>query len=82
MTFSLQAKKFVSTVLWIIPSLKLNCKRFELSESDRSIYDPGSVMTYLLLFPLFRLSNVRAFSQSVLAKLFGGGKDVFYQVKE
>jgi hypothetical protein len=30
---------------------------------------------------LFQLSNVRAFSQSVLAKLFVGGKDVFYRLK-
>jgi len=75
------SEKVCETVLWIIRSLKLNGKRFELFESDRTIYGPGSVLTFLLLYPLFQLPNVRAFSQSVLAKLFGGGKDVFYRLK-
>ena len=79
--FFTSSEKVCDTVLWIIRSLKLNGKRFEISGSDRTIYGPGSVLTYLLLFPLFQLSNVRAFSQSILAKLFGGGKDVFYRLK-
>jgi hypothetical protein len=79
--FFTSSEKVCDTVLWIIRSLKLNGRRFELFESDRAIYGPGSVLTYLLLFPLFQLSNVRAFSQSVLSKLFGGGKDVFYRLK-
>ena len=74
-------EKVCETVLWIMRSLKLNDKRFELSGSDRSIYGSATVLTFLLLFPLFQLPNVRAFSQSVLAKLFGGGKDVFYRLK-
>ena len=79
--FFTSSEKVCETVLWIIRSLKFNGKQFELSGSDRSIYGPGSVLTYLLLFPLFQLPNVRAFSQSVLARLFGGGKDVFYRLK-
>jgi hypothetical protein len=79
--FFTSSEKVCETILWIIRSLKLNCKRFELSGSDRTIYGRGSVLTYLLLFPLFQLPNVRAFSQSILVKLFGGGKDVFYRLK-
>jgi hypothetical protein len=80
-SFFTSSEKVCETVLWIIRSLKLSGKRFEFPESDRSIYGSGTVLTFLLLFPLFQLSNVRAFSQSVLAKLFGGGKDVFYRLK-
>jgi len=80
-SFFTSSEKVCETVLWIMRSLKLNDKRFEFSGSDRTIYEPGTVLTFLLLFPLFQLPNVRAFSQSVLAKLFGGGKDVFYRLK-
>lgn len=79
--FFTSSEKVCETVLWIIRSLKLNGRRFELSESGRAIYGPGNILTFLLLFPLFQLSNVRAFSQSVLARLFGGCKDVFYRLK-
>ncbi len=79
--FFTSSEKVCETVLWIIRSLKLNGKQFELSGSYRSIYGPGRLLTYLLLFPLFQLPNVRAFSQSVLARLFMGGKDVFYRLK-
>ena len=34
-----------------------------------------------MIFPLLQLSNVRAYSQSILVKLFKGGKDVFYRLK-
>jgi hypothetical protein len=80
-SFFTSSEKVCETVLWIMRSLKLNGKGFGFHESDRSIYGSGTVLTFLLLFPLFQLSNVRAFSQSVLAKLFGGGKDVFYRLK-
>jgi hypothetical protein len=79
--FFTSSKKFCETVLWIICSLKLMGKRFELNASDHSIYGPGAVLTFLLLFPLLQLPNVRALRQSVLAKLFRGGKDVFYRLK-
>ena len=71
-SFFTSSEKVCETVLWIIRSLKFNGKGFGFHESDRSIYGSGEVLTFLLLFPLFQLSNVRAFSQSVLAKLFGG----------
>lgn len=80
-SFFTSSEKVCETVLWIIRSLKFSGKGFEFPESDRAIYGSGTVLTFLLLFPLFQLSNVRAFSQSVLAKLFGGGKDVFYRLK-
>ena len=79
--FFTSSEKVCETVLWIIRSLKLNGKRFELNASDRTIYGPGTVLTFLLLFPVFQLPNVRAFSHSVLDKLFRGGKDVFYRLK-
>lgn len=64
-------------MLWIIRSLNLNSKQLKLSGSDRLTYSSGNV----LLFPLFGVTNVRAFSISVLCKLFKGGKDVFYRFK-
>ena len=73
-SFFTSSEKVCETVLWIIRSLKFSGKGFEFPESDRTIYGSGTVLTFLLLFPLFQLSNVRAFSQSVLAKLFGVGR--------
>jgi hypothetical protein len=55
--FFTSSEKVCETVLWIIHSLKLNGKRFELSGSGRTIYGPGNVLTFLLLFPLFQLPN-------------------------
>lgn len=79
--FFTSSEKVCQTVLWIIRSLNLNSKQLKLSDGDRSIYSSGNVLTLLLLFPLFQLPNVRAFSQSILWKLFKGGKDVFYRFK-
>jgi len=79
--FFTSSEKVCETILWIVRSLKYNGSRFELSEYDRAVYGPGSVLTYHLLFPLFQLSNVMAFSQSVLSRLFVSGKDLFYRLK-
>lgn len=49
--FFTSSEKVCETVLWIIRSLKRNGKRFEISESDRCIYGPGSELTFLLFFP-------------------------------
>ena len=79
--FFTSSEKVCQTVLWIIRSLNLNSKQLRPSEEDRSTYSSGNVLTLLLLFPLFQLSNVRSYSQSILLKLFKGGKDVFYRFK-
>jgi len=79
--FFTSSEKVCQTVLWIIRSLNLNSKQLRPSDGDRSTYSSGNVLTLLLLFPLFQLSNVRVYSQSVLSKLFKGGKDVFYRFK-
>ena len=79
--FFTSSEKVCQTVLWIIRSLNLNSQQLRLSDGNRSIYSSGNVLTLLLLFPLFQLPNVRAFSQSILWKLFKGGKDVFYRFK-
>jgi len=79
--FFTSSEKVCRTVLWIIRSLNLDSKQLKSSEGDRSTYSSGNILTLLLLFPLFKLSNVRAYSQSTLSKLFKGGKDVFYRFK-
>jgi hypothetical protein len=79
--FFTSSEKVCQTVLWIIRSLNLNSKQLRPSDSDRSTYSSGNILTLLLLFPLFQLSNVRSYSQSILLKLFKGGKDVFYRFK-
>ena len=79
--FFTSSEKVCRTVLWIIRSLNLYSKQLKSSEGDRSTYSSGNILTLLLLFPLFKLSNVRAYSQSILSKLFKGGKDVFYRFK-
>lgn len=79
--FFTSSEKVCQTVLWIIRSLNLNNKQLIFSDGERSTYSSGNVLTLLLLFPLFQLSNVRAYSQSILLKLFKGGKDVFYRFK-
>jgi hypothetical protein len=79
--FFTSSEKVCQTVLWIIRSLNLNSVQLRPSDGDRSTYTSGNVLTLLLLFPLFQLCNVRSYSQSVLSKLFKGGKDVFYRFK-
>jgi len=79
--FFTSSEKVCQTVLWIIRSLNLNSKQLRPSDGERLIYSSGNVLTLLLLFPLFQLSNVMAYSQSILSKLFKGGKDVFYRFK-
>jgi hypothetical protein len=79
--FFTSSEKVCHTILWIIRSLKLNSKQLRPSDEYRLTYCSGNILTLLLLFPLFQLSNVRAYSQSVLFKLFKGGKDVFYRFK-
>jgi len=79
--FFTSSEKVCQTILWIIRSLKLDSKQLRSSDEDRLTYSSGNVLTLLLLFPLFRLPNVRSYSQSVLSKLFKGGKDVFYRFK-
>lgn len=80
-SFFTSSEKVCQTILWIIRSLKLDSKQLRTSDEDRLTYSSGNVLTLLLLFPLFQLSNVRSYSQSVLSKLFKGGKDVFYRFK-
>lgn len=80
-SFFTSSEKVCQTVLWIIRSLNFNSTQLRSTHGDRSSYSCGNVLTLLLLFPLFQLSNVRAYSQSVLSKLFKGGKDVFYRFK-
>ncbi len=80
--FFTSSEKVCQTVLWIIRSLNLNSKQLRPSDGDRSTYSSGNVFTLLLFYPLFQLSNVRVYSQSVLPKLFKGGKDVFYRFKK
>ena len=79
--FFTSSEKVCETVLRIICSLKLNSKYFKLTGNNRTTYAPNEVLTLLLLFPLLQLSNVRAYSQSILMQLFKGGKDVFYRFK-
>ena len=79
--FFTSGEKVCQTVLWIIRALNLNSKQLRLPDRDRSIYSSDNILTLLLLFPLFQLPNVRAFSQSTLSRLFKGGKDVFYRFK-
>lgn len=79
--FFTSSEKVCQTVLWIIRSLNLDSKQLRQSDDNRLKYSSGNVLALLLLFPLFQLSNVRAYSQSVLLKLFKGGKDVFYRFK-
>jgi hypothetical protein len=79
--FFTSGEKVCQTVLWIIRSLNFNGIQLRLTDSDRLTYSSGNILTLLLLFPLFGLSNVREYSQSVLCKLFKGGKDVFYRFK-
>ena len=79
--FFTSSEKVCQTVLWIIRSLNLDSKQLRSSDGNRSTYSSGNILALLLLFPLFQLSNVRAYSQSVLSKLFKGGKDVFYRFK-
>ena len=75
------SEKVCEAVLWVIRSLKLNSKRFQLAVNNRTTYSPSEVLMVLLIFPLLQLSNVMAYSQSILVKLFRGGKDVFYCLK-
>jgi len=79
--FFTSSEKVCQTVLRIIRSLNLNSKNLKSSDEDRSTYSSGNILTLLLLFPLFQLSNIRAYSISILSKLFKGGKDVFYRFK-
>ena len=79
--FFTSSEKVCQTVLWIIRSLNLNSKQLKSSDGDRSTYSSSNILTLLLLFPLFQLPNVRAYSISILSKLFKGGKDVFYRFK-
>ena len=79
--FFTSSEKVCETVIRIIRSLKFNSKYFKLTWNNRTTYAPNEVLTLLLLFPLLQLSNVRAYSQSILVKLFKGGKDVFYRFK-
>ena len=79
--FFTSSEKVCDTVLRIIRSLKLNSKHFQLTGNNRTTYAPSEVLMVLLIFPLLQLSNVRAYSQSILVKLFKGGKDVFYRLK-
>jgi len=79
--FFTSSEKVCETVIRIIRSLKLNSKQFKLAGTNRRTYAPNEVLMLLLLFPLLQLSNVRAYSQSILVKLFKGDKDVFYRFK-
>ena len=77
--FFTSSEKVCQTVLWIVRSLNLYSKQLRPSDSDLSIHSSCNILTLLLLFPLFQFSNVRAYGQNFLSKLFKGGKDVFYR---
>lgn len=79
--FFTSSEKAVSSIANLLGTLNLTFTR-QLDKTDKvnTKYKAVDKFMLLLLFPFFNVKDSSAFKGSILRKLFGGGKDVFYRM--
>lgn len=79
--FFSSGEKAINSVFMILSSLSFNLSDI-LSAKDKAnnLYQGIDKLMLLLLFPFFEIRHVSEYESSVLHKLLGGGKDLFYRL--